>query len=680
MVDFAGGHPTNEQGVTPSWRHARRRAGRRPRRRSLPPRRRVPPPVRRPARVGRRGLVSLPMTSPARPPSHRPVPPREAPGTHGFLRTGGSRRCHCRRLSGDADLAVGSGRAAGPAKKLRRALRCQRPAQLSGGPGAGPRCAHRTPEVLDVPGATAGFDNDYHAGRGVSRLSSPTVPSSCCMSRRPAKPGTRAITQKVAELETLGRREIIGPLVDALLMSGTGSCCCPTMYHAVCPSHPCLGSRPFSPLRRRRPRCRWCLRRGGRRRPGSPFLRTLDGSPHRLEAARLVAAPSTGRVLDAAHRSVPVRQHPGTRPEPRALSFGRRAPLTCAAVPVFWFWPHRRRSRWPIVISPAVSAARRSLSSGPPGPSPTEAAQGDDGDMSTQELERSMLDGKDTRGSCTRSRERGAEGTPPEDRWEVRADRRRIPRAPPRAAAMPPGNAVMSSSTRHPHRLSAAGTSDEGDGRPHHPLRRPPGLEGRTSLRSSPKEEALQQRRRRGSGGRPLGRPMRRRRRRQRYDADDGIRRSWHQPTRTRPTRTRPTPDLSTPTQPAPTRSRRASSTMSGPRTVRATRVADAAAGVEAAPKANPDPRSLRENRSRSTEDGLLELHCDEGYGFLRASGYLAGAADVYHVSASQVRRFALAQGRPPPWLSRPQASNERKYPALLRARPHQQHDARRGP
>ena len=40
---------------------------------------------------------------------------------------------------------------------------------------------------------------------------------------------------------------------------------------------------------------------------------------------------------------------------------------------------------------------------------------------------------------------------------------------------------------------------------------------------------------------------------------------------------------------------------------------------------------------------GLLELR-DEGYGFLRTSGYLAGRNDVY-VSASQVRRFALRKG-----------------------------------
>ncbi|HZP27968.1 MAG TPA: transcription termination factor Rho [Acidimicrobiia bacterium] len=61
---------------------------------------------------------------------------------------------------------------------------------------------------------------------------------------------------------------------------------------------------------------------------------------------------------------------------------------------------------------------------------------------------------------------------------------------------------------------------------------------------------------------------------------------------------------------------------------------------------------------------GLLDLR-DEGYGFLRTTGYLAGSKDVY-VSASQVRRFALRKGDFVLGYTRPAASNE-KYPALLR-------------
>jgi transcription termination factor Rho len=62
--------------------------------------------------------------------------------------------------------------------------------------------------------------------------------------------------------------------------------------------------------------------------------------------------------------------------------------------------------------------------------------------------------------------------------------------------------------------------------------------------------------------------------------------------------------------------------------------------------------------------EGLLDLR-DEGYGFLRATGFLPGDQDAY-VSASQVRRFALRKGDFVKGATRPPASNE-KYPALLR-------------
>ena len=81
-----------------------------------------------------------------------------------------------------------------------------------------------------------------------------------------------------------------------------------------------------------------------------------------------------------------------------------------------------------------------------------------------------------------------------------------------------------------------------------------------------------------------------------------------------------------------------------------------------------PEPRSGGGEREPQGDpvpvQGLLDLR-DEGYGFLRTSSYLAGAKDVY-VSASQVRRFALRKGDFVQGFSRPQASNE-KYPALLK-------------
>jgi transcription termination factor Rho len=61
---------------------------------------------------------------------------------------------------------------------------------------------------------------------------------------------------------------------------------------------------------------------------------------------------------------------------------------------------------------------------------------------------------------------------------------------------------------------------------------------------------------------------------------------------------------------------------------------------------------------------GLLDLR-EEGYGFLRANGYLASSSDVY-VSITQVRRYGLRKGDMIDGVYRPAANNE-KYPALVR-------------
>jgi transcription termination factor Rho len=61
---------------------------------------------------------------------------------------------------------------------------------------------------------------------------------------------------------------------------------------------------------------------------------------------------------------------------------------------------------------------------------------------------------------------------------------------------------------------------------------------------------------------------------------------------------------------------------------------------------------------------GYLDTR-DEGFGFLRTDGFLAGPGDVY-VSISQVRRFALRRGDYLEGAARPAGGNE-KYPALLR-------------
>jgi transcription termination factor Rho len=79
------------------------------------------------------------------------------------------------------------------------------------------------------------------------------------------------------------------------------------------------------------------------------------------------------------------------------------------------------------------------------------------------------------------------------------------------------------------------------------------------------------------------------------------------------------------------------------------------------------EPREPREQEYTGElidVEGLLDLR-DEGYGFLRTSGYLAGRNDAY-VSASQVRRFGLRRGDHVKGATRPPASSE-KYPALVR-------------
>jgi transcription termination factor Rho len=61
---------------------------------------------------------------------------------------------------------------------------------------------------------------------------------------------------------------------------------------------------------------------------------------------------------------------------------------------------------------------------------------------------------------------------------------------------------------------------------------------------------------------------------------------------------------------------------------------------------------------------GLMDLR-EEGYGFLRTSGYLPSSKDVY-VSVSQARRLSLRRGDAVEGACRPAGPSE-KYPALLR-------------
>ncbi|MBS4538360.1 transcription termination factor Rho [Clostridium sp. D2Q-11] len=65
-----------------------------------------------------------------------------------------------------------------------------------------------------------------------------------------------------------------------------------------------------------------------------------------------------------------------------------------------------------------------------------------------------------------------------------------------------------------------------------------------------------------------------------------------------------------------------------------------------------------------NTVEGILELHPDGGYGFLRRTNYLSSDDDVY-ISPSQIRRFNLRTGDKVFGITRPAKAGE-KYNALL--------------
>ena len=97
--------------------------------------------------------------------------------------------------------------------------------------------------------------------------------------------------------------------------------------------------------------------------------------------------------------------------------------------------------------------------------------------------------------------------------------------------------------------------------------------------------------------------------------------------------------------------------------------------GNERLPDGGGEPREREYSGEPIEIEGLLDLR-DEGYGFLRTSGYLPGRNDVY-VSASQVRRFALAQGRLREGRD-PPAGEQREVPGAPAGRPDQRREPRR--
>ena len=213
MVDFAGRAP-HERAEPSDHRRPRRRPRRRPGRRALPPRRRVPPHLRGAPRARRRRMCAA-----ARPHrSRRSAPDRsrggEAGRAHGRV---AARRASGRGRGGidrHADLAVGPRRpAADP--RLRADLR-RAGADVVGGRSRAGLGVLTGIEVVDVPGATAGFDNDYGAQCDAAIASLADRDFFLLHVEATDEAGHQgAVDEKVASLERWDS-EIIGPLVDAL--------------------------------------------------------------------------------------------------------------------------------------------------------------------------------------------------------------------------------------------------------------------------------------------------------------------------------------------------------------------------------------------------------------------------------------------------------------------------------
>ena len=213
MVDFAAGH-LDRRAEPPDRRRARRGARQRARRRALPSRRRVPAPLRRAERLGRRRVRTA-----ARP--HRSA--RSAPDRAGRARLvdlmeaskpvvheAAAASDRSRHRSGCGDRALDrdcrrSRSATGSTGRLSSAVDLVRGLGVLTGI-----------EVLDVPGATAGFDNDYVAQREAALESLTDRDFFLLHVEATDEAGHQgAVDEKVRSLERWDA-DIIGPLVDAL--------------------------------------------------------------------------------------------------------------------------------------------------------------------------------------------------------------------------------------------------------------------------------------------------------------------------------------------------------------------------------------------------------------------------------------------------------------------------------
>ena len=200
------GRSPHERAEPPDRRRARSRARWRPRRRALPSRRRVPPPVRRAERLVRRRVHAA-----ARPHRHaRRVPDRargaEAARAHGCVARGGAAQPrHDVGASATQIWLWGQGvKPALPQFDATYGVAGRMSSAVDLVQGLGVLTGI---EVVDVPGATAGFDNDYTAqARRVSPFARRSRPVR--LARRGNRRGraSRARAREGRRARAVGRR------------------------------------------------------------------------------------------------------------------------------------------------------------------------------------------------------------------------------------------------------------------------------------------------------------------------------------------------------------------------------------------------------------------------------------------------------------------------------------------
>ena len=180
-------------------------------------------------------------------------------------------------------------------------------------------------EVVDVPGATAGFDNDYAAQTAACLASLADRDLFLLHVEATDEAGHQGdIREKVTALERWDT-DVIGPLTAALRGEPHRILLLPDHATPCAAPHPRRRPCPVPARRRDRPRAGWPLHRSRRRRPDAGPGASPHAAPRRLSAAWLPRRLSGGYI----ERVPPlrsVRQHSASSPDFSRGAARRRAP------------------------------------------------------------------------------------------------------------------------------------------------------------------------------------------------------------------------------------------------------------------------------------------------------------------------------------------------------------------